>query len=415
MILLLVVIYITFISLGLPDSLFGVAWPVMHIDLGLNESFASIFSIIVAVGSGATSFIAGPLLRKFGTWKVTTVSVLLTAVGMIGISYSPNIYVLILFSIMMGIGAGAIDTGLNAFVAKHYKASHMNWLHCFWGVGVTVSPIIMSTFLANGSWRGGYLTVACIQFGIAAIVLSSFKLWKRFDKKPEVEGVEEADAATAEDNVPTEQPVQETAEVTKKEKPAVFKILKMRGVILAMISLGLYSGMEFLIGTWGASYAVNVKAVSPALAAKWVSLYYGGIMIGRAISGFLAMKLSDRQMILLGELIAIPGMIVLALPIGEYVLIGLLMIGIGFGPIFPSTIHATPTRFGAEYSADITGFQMGAGYAIGWAVQLSFGYIATSTTFSFMPYELLGVCLLLICTTEILNRITSKRTIKEKI
>ena len=165
MVLLLIVIYITFISLGLPDSLFGVAWPVAHNDFGLPESFGSIYTIVVAIMGGSVSFFAGPLIKKFGTGNVTAVSVALTAVSMLGIGFAPNIFVMMAFAILAGLGSGAIDTGLNDFVSRKYKAIHMNWLHCFWGVGVTVSPLIMSSFLKNNDWQAGYRTVSYIQFG----------------------------------------------------------------------------------------------------------------------------------------------------------------------------------------------------------------------------------------------------------
>ena len=268
---LLIVIYIVFISLGLPDSLFGVVWPVVHREFGVVESFASVYSVIVAMTSGGVSFFAGRLIRKFGTGRVTFVSVLLTAVGLLGTSFAPNLWVMMFFSVVMGYGAGAIDTGLNNYVSLHYKASHMNWLHCCWGVGVTVSPIIMSAFLSGetGSWRTGYRIIAAIQFCIALIAAISLPHWKD----------SESGRATAGD------------ENEKNKKANIFAV---KGVLTSTLSLGLYCGMEFLIGTWGASYLVNTFALSPNSAAKWISLYYGGIMLGRLVSGFVSMKTSDK-------------------------------------------------------------------------------------------------------------------------
>lgn len=372
MIGLLVVIYIVFISLGLPDSLFGVSWPVVHTEFGTPESFASLYSIITGVCTGGVSFVAGRLIRKFGTGKVTFFSTLLTALGLIGISFSPNIVVMMICSVIMGYGAGAIDTGLNNFVSLHYKARHMNWLHCFWGVGVTVSPIIMSAFLGDGegSWRNGYRVVALMQFGIALIVLFTLKKWNIKTQK--------SDSAVAEKkNVP---------------EKGLFELLKIKGVITSILSLGLYCGGEFMIGTWGATYAVNVFALSPDDAAKWVSLYYGGIMLGRVISGFVSVKLSDNTLIKSGMVIAAIGMIILALPLGEASLLGLFLIGVGYGPVFPSVLHSVPSRFGSDYSADITGYHMGGAYGIGFAVQLAYGYLASATTFLITPFVLLVLC-----------------------
>ena len=369
MLLLLIVIYVVFISLGLPDSLFGVSWPVVHMEYGIDESFASLYSIIIGVCTGGVSFVSGWLIRKFGTGKVTLFSIFLTAAGLVGISFAPNIYVMIFFSVVLGYGAGAIDTGLNNFVSLHYKAQHMNWLHCFWGIGVTVSPMIMSQFLTGetGAWRGGYRVVALIQVVIALAVLCTLPKWK---------GLEGGDSA-------------ESQEQTGKSFIEIFKI---KGVITSTISLGLYCSMEFLLGTWGATYIVNTLGLSPDTAAMWVSLYYGGIMAGRIISGFVSMKYSDNTLIRGGIAISFVGMIVLLLPLGATSLAGLLLIGIGFGPVFPSTLHAVPERFGKEYSADITGYHMGGAYAIGFAVQLIYGYAASATTFKITPFVLIALC-----------------------
>lgn len=388
MILILAVIYIVFISLGLPDSLFGVAWPVLHKEFAISESFASVYSIIVTVCTGGVSFVAGTLIRKFGTSKVTLYSILLTAIGIVGISFSPNIIVMIIFAIILGYGAGAIDTGLNNFVSLHYKAQHMNWLHCFWGVGVTVSPLIMSAFLGGeeGSWRNGYRIIAVLQFAIAGIVLLSLKRWRSMEKTKQEEAANEPEASAK-----------------------LGDILKSKGIITSILSLAAYCSMEFLLGTWGASYAVNVFAISPDIAAKWVSLYYGGIMFGRMISGFISMKVSDKNMIRGGIAVSLLGILVLALPIGSTSLIGLLLIGIGFGPVFPSVLHSIPDRFGATYSADITGYHMGGAYAIGFTVQMLFGFVATGTTFKITPFVLIALCIGLYLLNEATLKSVKKR------
>lgn len=385
MLLLLIVIYIVFISLGLPDSLFGVSWPVVHTEFGVAESFASVYSIVTAVCTGGVSFVSGKLIRKFGTSKVTFVSILVTALGLLGISVAPNIAVMMIFSVVLGYGAGAIDTGLNNFVSLHYKAQHMNWLHCFWGVGVTVSPMIMSKFLTGeaGAWRGGYRVVALLQLIIALIVLCTLPKWKGLETSGE-------DAAE------------------EKGDKGFFDILKIKGVITGILSLGLYCSMEFLLGTWGATYIVNTLALSPDTAAMWVSLYYGGIMLGRMISGFVSMKLSDNQLIRCGIAVAFIGIIILALPIGSASLAGLLLIGVGFGPIFPGVLHAVPARFGKKYSADITGYHMGGAYAIGFGVQLVYGFVASATTFKITAFVLVALCIGVFLANEKTIRITKK-------
>ncbi|MBE6775731.1 MAG: MFS transporter [Ruminococcaceae bacterium] len=384
MFFILIVIYVVFISLGLPDSLFGVAWPVVHSEFGISESFASVYSIIIGVCTGGVSFVSGKLIRKFGTSRVTLVSVLITALGLVAISFSPNIAVMMISSVIMGYGAGAIDTGLNNFVSLHYKAQHMNWLHCFWGVGVTVSPLIMSLFLGDGGseWRKGYRVVALLQLLIAVLVLFSLKKWKGIERAEKEETVDESDSA------------------------GIADIIKIKGVLTGILSLGAYCSMEFLLGTWGASYAVNVFAVSPDVAAKWVSLYYGGIMVGRVISGFLSIKLSDKGLIRGGVVVALIGIIIFALPLGTASLFGFFLIGMGFGPVFPSVLHSVPERFGAKYSADITGYHMGGAYAIGFGIQLIYGFAATNITFGITPFVLIGLCTALV----IFNEITVKKT-----
>lgn len=369
MLLILVVIYIVFISLGLPDSMFGVAWPVVHQEFGIGENFASVYSIITGVCTGGVSFVSGKLIRKYGTSKVTFVSIIITALGLLGISISPNIFLMMVFSVILGYGAGAIDTGLNNFVSLHYKAQHMNWLHCFWGIGVTVSPMIMSRFLTGetGAWRDGYRVIALMQVAIALIVLCTLPKWKGLETSGD-------------------------SETNQTESKTLVEILKIKGVLTGILSLGLYCSMEFLLGTWGATYIVNTLALPPDTAALWVSLYYGGIMLGRVISGFVSMKLSDNNLIRAGLAVSLIGIVILALPIGTASLAGLLLIGVGFGPVFPSVLHSVPARFGKTYSADITGYHMGGAYAIGFAVQLIYGFVASATTFKITAFVLLALC-----------------------
>lgn len=387
MVLILVVIYIVFISLGLPDSLFGAAWPVVHKDFAIQESFASLYGIITGACTGGVSFIAGKVIRKFGTPLVTFVSTLLTALGLVIMSVAPNIIVMMLGAVVLGYGAGVIDTALNNFVSLHYKAQHMNWLHAFWGVGVTISPLIMSVFLTGefGAWRNGYRVVALLQVTIAIIIAISLKKWRTIKENDE------------------------TQETSNGNKKSLIEILKIKGVLTSLLSQGLYCSMEFLIGTWGASFLVHVHALQPDEAAKWVSLYFGGIMVGRFISGFISMKVNDNTMIRLGIVTSFVGMIILALPLGNISIAGLLLIGVGFGPIFPSILHSVPDRFGKEYSADITGFHMGGAYGIGFAIQLIFGFVATATTFNITPFVLLALCLCLFAANEITIKTLKKK------
>ena len=367
--LLLIVIYIAFISLGLPDSLFGVSWPVLHVEFGIAESFASVYTIITAICTGGVSFVAGRVIRKFGTGKVTFFSTLLTAIGLVGISFAPNIVVMIIFAIILGYGAGAIDTGLNSYVSLHYKAKYLNWLHCFWGMGVAISPMIMSGFLGagEGQWRNGYRVVALLQLAIAMIILATLKKWD-----PAVEQ-EQRDSAKAD--------------------MSMGQLFRLKGLPTSILSLGLYCGAEYLIGTWGATYAVHEFDLAPEVAAKWVSLYYGGIMLGRIITGFVPERIGDDLRVKCGVLISLAGIVFLALPVGDIALAGLLLIGIGFGPVFPAVIHSVPDRFGSTYSADLTGYHMGGAFTMGYIAQLSFGYVAVLTGYGILPFILLGMIL----------------------
>ncbi len=387
MVLLLAVIYVVFVSLGLPDSLFGVAWPIVHTEFAIPESFASVYSIIIGLCTGGSGLLAGSLIRKFGTGKVTLVSILVTAAGLFGMSFAPNIVVMMIFAIILGYGAGAIDTGLNNFVSLNYKASHMNFLHGFWGVGVTLSPLIMSAFLGGDGtqWRNGYRVVAVIELAIAVLVLVTLGKWKTADSGNDTPDEEKSGAKTLD-------------------------ILRIKGVMTAILSLGFYCSMEFLLGTWGASYAVNVYGLSADEAAKWVSLYYGGIMVGRFICGFLAMtKIKNDTLVRGGLVLALLGIALFCLPMGKLSLTGFLLIGIGFGPIFPGILHAVPSRFGSTYSADITGFHMAGAYAIGFGMQLIFGFVATSTTFAITPIVLFALCAASAGTNQITENLTKKQ------
>lgn len=379
MLFILVIIYIVFISLGLPDSLFGAAWPVVHKDLAVAESFASVYGVITGCCVGGVSFVAGKVIRKFGTPLVTLVSTLLTVLGLFIMSASPNIVVMMLGAVVLGYGAGVIDTALNNFVSLHYKAQHMNWLHAFWGVGVTTSPLILSLFLSGetGSWRNGYRVIALLQLSVAIVIAFSLKRWRKIKE-----------------NV-------QTQEKSGENSKSLIEIFKIRGVLTSLLSQGLYCSMEFLLGTWGASFLVHIHTLQPDEAAKWISLYFCGITVGRIISGFISMKASDNTMIRLGIVTSFVGIILLALPVGKIALFGLLLIGVGCGPIFPSILHSVPDRFGEEHSADITGFHMGGAYAIGFGIQLLFGFFATATTFEITPFVLLILCAGLFVANEV--------------
>ncbi len=382
MILLLIIIYVIFISLGLPDSLYGAAWPVMHKSLNLPESTAAVFSVIVAASTASMGFYSGKLIRKYGTAKITAYSIVLTIIGIVGISFANNGFALIPFSIILGLGAGAIDTGLNNFVSLHYKSSHMNWLHAFWGIGITTGPIVLSIFLKDGNWRSGYRTIAIIQSVICIIVFLSLNKWKIV--KEQIDSPE-----------------------GKKQHNKV-DVFGTPGLLFSILSLGIYSVLESIPITWGATYLVHINNLAPDVAARWISIFFGGIMMGRIVSGFISEKLKDHGMIKLGALVSLVGIFVIMIFGGNATMIGLFMLGFGYGPIFPSVLHYIPERFGKELSADITGYHMGSAYFIGFTLQMLFGFIATKTSFVIMPYVLAAFCALFIYLNIKVNKITLK-------
>ncbi|MDO4572714.1 MAG: MFS transporter [Clostridia bacterium] len=371
--LLLIIIYASFISLGLPDSLFGVSWPVIHTALGADMGFASLLTILIGLCTAGMSLFAGRFIRRFGTGPVTAVSVLLTALGLFGVSLCPTVCWMIPCMICIGLGAGAVDVGLNDYVATHFKARHMNWLHCFWGLGVTLSPLIMAHFLKSASWREGYRSVALIQCGFALLLLCALPLWKAVAAR-RAAGPSETPESLPEPDI---------------------RPIRIPGVPLAMLMLALYCGFEYILGTWTASYLIYTRHMAAADAAGRASLYYGGIMLGRFLCGFAAMRVGDRALIRAGLGVMLLGAALLALPFGQdCALAGLLLIGLGCGPVFPCTLHATGERFGRRYSADIVGYQMGGAYCGTLVIQPLFGLVASRTGFHIMPWALIGLALL---------------------
>lgn len=335
--LLLIIIYIAFISLGLPDSMLGAAWPTIRIELNLPIAGAGLVSMIVSGGTIVSSLMSGKLIKKLGTGKLTLVSVLMTAAALLGFSLSNSYLWLCLMAVPLGLGAGAVDAALNNFVALHFSARHMSWLHCFWGIGATVGPIIMAASISQkGLWQRGYLTVAIIQACLVVILLLSQPLWRPFNSN-----------------------VQE-GEVIEVKDESVFKL---PGVRPALIGFFCYCALESTAGLWGATFLVQARGVSAAVAAGWVSMYYLGITIGRFINGFITSFLSNQNLIRCGQLLIALGAALLLIFNQSYVsLIALILIGMGCAPIYPSMLHETPVRFGKNNSSRLMGVQMASAY-----------------------------------------------------
>lgn len=397
----LIIIYLAFISLGLPDSLLGSAWPVMRPDLGASLGSAGILSMVVAGGTIVSSLASGSLLQRLGTGKVTLISCCLTAAALLGFSTAQSMIWLVLLAIPLGLGAGAVDASLNHYVAENYKAHHMNWLHCFWGVGATLGPIIMSYYIADhNSWRGGYTAVSLIQFSLVLILFITLPLWKRVAESRELERSKNG----SQDDHHIE-PV-----VTKKEGETKVNLFRIRGVKPTLIAFLFYCGVEMTVGLWGASYLVGAKNISAETAAGWISLYYGGITFGRFITGFITLKVHNRLLIRWGQIIAIAGGIILLLPLPPVLsLIGFILIGFGLAPIYPGLIHETPARFGSANSAKLIGYQMAVAYTGTTFLPPLFGVIATQVSISLFPFVTLAFLIFMLICVEKVNLVLNKQ------
>lgn len=400
--ILLVIIYLAFISLGLPDSLLGAAWPVMQSDLGAPLETAGFLFMTIAGGTIISSLFSGKLLKRFGTGKVTFVSVLMTAGALLGFNFAPSVVWLVICAIPLGIGAGAVDAGLNDYVAINYKAHHMSWLHCFWGVGATLGPIIMAQFImGESSWRSGYFVISGLQFALVIILLFTLPLWNRVTKNSNITVKEEAEESNG---------------VINDEEEKDLKPLQIKGVKLALVSFLFYCGVEATIGLWGSSFLVNVKGLSAATAAGWVSLYYAGITVGRFITGFITFKMTNRTLIRVGQIIALIGAIILFLPLPSiFSLVGFIIVGLGLAPIFPCMLHETPTRFGKKHSQTIMGYQMAIAYTGTTFVPPLLGFIASHSTIGIFPFCIVVFVAAMLLSSEKLNTLLKKKDSLKRI
>ncbi|PAV28430.1 MFS transporter [Virgibacillus profundi] len=390
---LLVIIYLAFISLGLPDSLLGAAWPVMQLDLEAPLETAGILFMTISGGTIISSLLSGKLLKRFGTGKVAFVSVLMTAGALLGFNFAPSVVWLIVCAIPLGLGAGAVDAGLNDYVATNYKAHHMSWLHSFWGVGATLGPIIMAQFiLEDNSWRNGYFVISCLQFALVIILLFTLPLWSKV-KKPALN--EETGYSK---------------DVINDEEAKDVKPLQIKGVNLALVSFLFYCGVEAIIVLWGSSFLVNVKGLSAATAAGCVSFYYAGITIGRFITGFITFKTTNRTLIRVGQIIALTGAVILILPLPSiFSLAGFIIVGLGLAPIFPCMLHETPTRFGKKHSQTIMGYQMAIAYSGTTFMPPLLGFIASFSTIGILPICIVIFVAIMLISSEKLNSLMKKK------
>lgn len=385
--LLLVIIYIAFISLGLPDSILGSAWPSMYGELNVPVSYAGIVSMIIAGGTIVSSLFSDRLIRRLGTGVVTVISVAMTAIALMGFSYSRSFLLLCLWGIPYGLGAGSVDAALNNFVALHYKSKHMSWLHCFWGIGATAGPYIMGLCLTGGlPWNSGYQTIGIIQIVLVVCLLLSLPVWK----------LKEASSENAES---------EQSSISLKET------VKLPGAKPILVAFFCYCALEATTGLWASSYLVLYKGLSTQTAAKWASLFYLGITAGRFISGFITDKLGDKNMVRLGQAIALLGVVLLLIPNGmlsggtALTLPGLVAIGLGCAPIYPCLLHETPVNFGARNSQAIMGMQMACAYVGSTFMPPVFGLLAEHVNVALYPVYLILFVILMFVMVEKMNRL----------
>lgn len=382
--LLLPIIYLAFISLGLPDSLLGSAWPSMYPLLGVPVSYAGILSMIISFGTIVSSLNSDRLTRALGAGKVTAISVGMTAAALFGFSISTQFWMLCLWAVPYGLGAGSVDAALNNYVALHYESRHMSWLHCMWGIGTMVSPMVMGRVLAGGGpWTAGYRYIALFQIALTAVLFLSLPLWqKRTD--------ETAEGGTAPQALSLGQ---------------VFRLPGAKEVILCFFC---YCALETTAGLWASSYLTLTRGVAADTAASFASLFYIGITAGRAACGFLTLKLSDTQMIRLGQGVLAVGVAALLVPGPQLLaLAGLVLVGVGCAPIYPSIIHATPDHFGADRSQAVIGIQMASAYVGNLVMPPLFGLLANNITPALFPFYLLVLLVLMVFMHEQLVRKTS--------
>ena len=387
--ILLLIIYIAFIGLGIPDSLFGTAWPAIYTELGLPVSSASCVTLLISGGTVVSSLLSAKLIRRLGTGKVTALSTAVTAFALLGFSLSGGLVWLCLFAVPLGLGAGAVDTALNNYVALHYKAIHMNFLHCFYGIGVSLSPGLMAVALSGSSgWRGGYRLMFFIQLAIAVILTATLPLWKR------AHGSEQG-------------PLQE-----ENSRPAGLLSLLKRPAVRAVLLIFIGScALEYTCGVWGSTFLVQARGMPASAAAGLVTLYYVGMAVGRFLSGLLSRRLTSWTIIGIGQILTLAAVVLLCLPLPpEAAGAGLCLVGLGNGPLFPNLLHLTPQNFGRELSQPVMSLQMAASYIGILAMPPLFGLLAQQVGAWLMPWFLLAMFGIMIGGTARMRCLLRRRT-----
>ncbi len=373
--LLLSVIYLSFISLGLPDGLLGSAWPEMYPELGVPVSWAGIISLIIAGGTIISSLQSDRITLRFGPGIVTAASVAATALALLGFSVTHNFWLLCLMAVPYGLGAGSVDACLNNYVALHYSSRHMSWLHCMWGVGASAGPYIMGAALTGGfGWNSGYRWVGLIQIILTVLILFSLPLWQ---KRPDIPA--------------------ETIGVIKPKPIPLKKIVALPGAKAVMIAFFCYCAAETTTGLWASSYLVLARGIDPKTAARFGSLFYLGITVGRMLSGFIANRFQDKTMIRVGQAVVLFGALCMMLPLGDKLaLCGLVIIGFGCAPVYPCIIHSTPSHFGLQYAQALIGVQMASAYTGSCLMPPVYGFLSERLTPHLLPWFVCAIFIVMI-------------------
>ena len=398
--LLLPVIYISFISLGLPDSLLGSAWPSMYQQFQVPVSYAGIIFMIISAGTVVSSLNSDRLTKKLGPGKITMLSVATTALALFGFSISHSFLALCLWAIPYGLGAGSVDAALNNYVALHYESHHMSWLHCMWGVGASSGPYIMSMALTSGcEWNIGYRIISIIQIVLTFVLLISLPLWKRREEIRVSSSSEDGTNVTV-----------SSTDGAGDKVLSLKEIVRLPGAKAVMIAFFCYCALEQTAGLWASSYMVLHHGIDATTAAKYASLFFLGLTIGRGVNGFIAMKLRDSQMIRLGFGIILVGIIIMLVPARNSLITvaGLVIAGVGCAPIYPCIIHSTPDHFGADKSQAIVGVQMASAYVGSSLMPPLFGLIANHISVKLYPVYLIIILVVMIVMYEKLVKETKK-------
>ena len=401
--ILLLMIYLAFISLGLPDALLGSAWPIMYQEFAVPVSYSGTVFMIICGGTILSSLNSEKLNRRFGTGKITAISVFLTAIALFGFSISHSFLMLCLFAIPYGLGAGSVDAALNHYVALHYSSRHMSWLHCMWGLGASVGPYIMGFVLQRGEpWNRGYLIVSIIQFILAIILFCSLSLWK---KNPEELKENGSNAPVGMEGKATS----DGAEAPKQRALSLKEVFAIPGAKESLASFYGYCALEQTVGLWAGSFMVLALGMEEKLAASYVALFYFGITFGRFLSGFFTMKWKDEQLVLGGSAIVFFGIFLLFTPWSKaMVLPALILIGLGCAPVYPSVIHSTPYNFGVEHSSALIGAQMASAYVGTLIMPPFFGVLGRSFSMKLFPYYSMFLLLFMVFTYRRMLQVTKK-------